>query len=63
MEGDYSVPFFVCILGGGRAWTGYSWPGPGIQNLLAYPLRHVEPLSSDGSRLSPEGGPAGGQHP
>lgn len=50
MEGDYSVPFLVCILGGGRAWTGYSWPGPGIQSLLPYPPRHVEPLSSDGSR-------------
>lgn len=42
MEGDYSVPFFVCILGGGRAWTGYSCPGPGILSLLPYPLRHVE---------------------
>lgn len=51
------MPFFVCILEGpGLDWlllsgTRHSKP-PSIS------LRHVEPLSSDGSRLSPEGGPA-----
>ena len=65
MEGDYSVPFLVCILGEGRAWTGYSWPGPSIAFKASFHIPSItlsRCLQMEAESLQ-RGAPAGGQHP